>query len=123
MPREELTQAEYINEVETQADHLVAAARESVEEGEYDELEQAILDLSHHTLDGHSFFQGNAHGAKSHGAIIQFAEEESVDPVRYRDLTHLAESEDPPTIVEKVAYTVFEAHVIETAKEHVRGEL
>lgn len=116
-----ITQTEYENEVETQADHLAEAATEAVEAGEYGEYRSAVVDLSVDVLDGHDWFSRADHGPADHGAIVEYADDQGVDPVRYRDLTHFAESEDPAAVVEKFAYVAFEAHVIETARERGRG--
>ena len=112
---EGISPEEYLNEVEQLANQLSDFAAESVEDGDYDEYHDAVMDLSMDVLDAHQWFARTYHGPADHGAIIEYADDEGVDPVRYSDLTHLAESEDPATIVKKVAYTVFEAHVIETA--------
>lgn len=111
-----ITNEEYINEVEQQAAYLIHESREAVDDGEYEDVHDAIHDLVHHILDAHEWFVSNQYTAADHGAIIEFADAESADMHRYRDPETLTDSDDAPTIVKRLAYGMFEAHVIETAR-------
>lgn len=113
---EPISREEYTEEVEEQAEHLESEAAEAVREGEYDEYRQACLDVIVDVLDAHPWFSGQR-GVADHGAIIQFSEDAGVDPSMYRDLTTLAESENPAEIVQKLAFAGFEAHVYEVATD------
>lgn len=114
-----ITKEEYDDEVQHNAEVLAEMAEEAVENGDYDDPLGAVMELSTDVLDHHNWFARTYHGPADYGAIIEHADDSGVDPVRYRDLTHLAESEDPKKVVEKFAYVAFESHVIDLASEIV----
>lgn len=103
--------------VEEMAEKLSAAAAEAVENDEYDDHRNAALELSIDVLDGHRWFARPDYGAADHGAIIEYASDEGVDPTAYRDLAHLVDGADPEAAVKHLAYAMFEAHVVDVAKE------
>lgn len=112
---EGISQEEYDDEVAQLSERLTEYAAEDVRKGEYDDFEHAVLDISTDVLDGHQWFARSYHGPADHGAVIEYATDAGVDPIRYSDLTTAADSEDPARIVRLTAYICFEAHVIERA--------
>ena len=117
---EGITKEEYDDEVQSQAEILAEHAMDAFDSDEYDDPLGAVMELSSDVLDHHNWFARSYHGPADHGAIIEYAEDSGVDPVRYRDLTPLAESEDPTRVVKNFAYVAFESHVIDLASELVK---
>lgn len=118
---EGISETEYENEVERQANQLSKAASDALDADEYDTYHHAVVDLAMDVLDAHQWFVRTYHGPADHGAIIEYAAAEDIDPVQYGDLTAVGDSEDPTRIVNQTAYMMFEAHVIETALARARG--
>lgn len=105
----------YDDLVRDQAKRLVKDAQHLVDEHDsYGSVEDALADAVVDTLDAFEWFHNSEYGAGNHGLIIEHSE---ADPVRYRDLTTLTDSEEPEEIVRKLAYACFEADVIETARD------
>jgi hypothetical protein len=111
-----ITQKEYDDEVQSQAETLATYASQDVErDTAYEEFNEAFIDLVMDVLDGHNWFTRRQFGPEAHGAIIQHSSD-SNDPSVYRDISTLTDLNESEAIVRRLAFAEFEADVIEAAR-------
>lgn len=110
-----ISQKEYDDEVQSQAETLAEYARQDVErDTAYEEFNEAVIDLVMDVLDGHNWFTRRQFGPEAHGAIIQHSDADN-DPAVYRDIETATDADDTEEIIKRLAFAHFEADVIETA--------
>jgi len=114
---ETVTAEDYDEEVTEHATRLAEYAEEDVErDTAYDDHHSAIVDLSRDVLDGHKWLARSHFGPAAHGCIIEYATEAGADASLYGDVEAYVDGGDIPGTVERLAFVLFEAHVIERAK-------
>lgn len=116
---ETIDEAQYNDEVESQVEHLAEAVREELGAGNYSDPNRAAVDIVDDVLDAHDWFFKSQYGAAAHGCIIEHSD---TDPTRFSDWASLAESDEPGTTIQRIAYCCFEADVLDATNERLAAE-
>jgi hypothetical protein len=118
-----IAHSDYMENVTENATRVATWAEEDAAgDGPYDDAHDAIYDLVRDVLDGHEWFTRSYYGPSAHGCVIEYALDADVDASRTVDLAAYAEGDDIARIVKRLAFVVFEAHVIDRATELVNDD-
>lgn len=107
-----ITKQQYDEKRDAMARQLRDECRDAVDDDEFDSVRRCVLETASDDITYDQWFARDYYGASLYGSIIEHGE---ADPSQYSDWEGMMEASTPEKAIERLAYCVFEADVIDRA--------